>query len=96
MIRIERGAEVGPGTYAYSLPAYPGLEGRSKQPLLDACRKLASMGEFAGERAGVFQNGSDEAALSFTISTGAKTTVSEPDKGGGPVFRRYNDFRHET
>ena len=42
MIRVERGAEVGPGVFAWHVPAL-GLSGRSRQPLLDACRQINSL-----------------------------------------------------
>jgi hypothetical protein len=43
MIRVER-AEAGlNGRYRYSVPGYA-VEGVSREPLLDACRQLKSMG----------------------------------------------------
>jgi hypothetical protein len=37
MIRVERHEEVRLGIWRYTVPGF-GMEGRSRQPLLDACR----------------------------------------------------------
>ena len=42
MIRVERGDEISPGVFAYNVPSL-GLSGRSRQPLLDACRHIKSL-----------------------------------------------------
>ena len=51
MIKINRGAEASPGVWEYRLPSL-GLSGASRQPLLDACRQIKSLGGFTGTRAG--------------------------------------------
>jgi len=91
MIKIIKGAEVdgpkgqdGPrrhGMWAYHAPAYPEVCGYSRQPLLDACRRLKSLYGLTGERAGLFRKGSEVADISCPIEVGAATTVKEPDKG---------------
>ncbi len=47
MIRIERGREIGPGIYEYHVWGRP-ISGKSRQPLLDACRQLKAIGGFTG------------------------------------------------
>jgi hypothetical protein len=80
MIRIERGREVGPGIYEYRVQGHP-IFGKSRQPLLDACRQIKSILGVTKERAGVFREGSMVADISCPVEAGALVTVSEPDKG---------------
>ena len=49
MIRIERHEEVRPGIWRYTVPGF-GIEGRSRQPLLDACRQIRAIAEAAEPR----------------------------------------------
>jgi hypothetical protein len=51
MIRVERGDEISPGVFAYTVPSL-GLSGRSRQPLLDACRQIKSLLGPTGQLAG--------------------------------------------
>ena len=63
------------------------LEGRSKFPLLDACRALKRMGANTKATAGLFRPGRVDAEgrgvpdLTCTVGKGAATTVIEPDTG---------------
>ena len=92
MIRIDRGAEVRPGQWAFSSALYPSVAGISRQPLLDSCRMLRRMGGLSSdEQVGVFQNGSDIPAITCPLGLGAETTVSEADKGA-IKFQRYVDL----
>ena len=59
MIRVERGAETSPGVFAYTVPSL-GLSGRSRQPLLDACRQIKSLLGPTGQLAGLFREGHSE------------------------------------
>jgi hypothetical protein len=80
MIRIERGAEVGPGIYEYRVWGTP-IFGKSRQPLLDACRQIKAMGgPTKQQHAGVFRKGSTVADISCSVEVGALLTISEPDK----------------
>jgi hypothetical protein len=92
MIRIERGTEVGPGIWEYFVCGYPNISGRSRQPLLDACRQLKSLGGLTDHRAGVFRHGSDVADISCMIREGAELTVSEPTGKGKVRFAKYRAF----
>ena len=65
MTRIERGAEVSPGIWEYSIPSLR-LGGKSRQPLLDACRDIKRMGGPTGERAGLFREGSNIPDISYS------------------------------
>ena len=89
MIRIEREREVGPGIYEYRVWGHP-IFGKSRQPLLDACRQLKAMGGPTNTTAGVFREGSMVADISCSVEVGAATTVSEPDKGR-VRFVRYQE-----
>jgi hypothetical protein len=72
-IRIDLGAEIsgpGPGAgrrhgiFEYSCVRYPRVRGYSRQPLLDACRKLKALCGLTGERVGLFRKGRSESDLS--------------------------------
>ena len=90
MIRIERGQEVSPGIWEYSVPSL-GLCGRSRQPLLDACRQIERAGGDPETRAGLFREQSTEADISCRVGIGTKYTVSEPDKARA-CFRKFQEF----
>jgi hypothetical protein len=92
MIRIERGADVGSGIWQYSVCGYPLLSGKSRQPLLDACRQLKSMGGLTDHRAGVFRRGLEVADISCVVREGAELTVSEPSGIGRVRFVKYRAF----
>jgi hypothetical protein len=91
MIRIERGAEVGPGIWEYRAPTYPSVFGKSRQPLLDACRQLESILGDTSVAVGVFRDGSDVPDLSCALRTGARTMVSESDRDG-VRFVKFREF----
>jgi hypothetical protein len=81
VIRVERGEEVRPGIWAWRVPAFA-LEGRSRQPLLDACRAIQRTGGVsAEERVAKYREGHDEPDMVCPLDVGAATTVSEPDRG---------------
>jgi hypothetical protein len=92
MYRIERGEEVSPARWAYTVGGTP-LGGVSRQPLLDACRQLKSLyGSMADDRAGVFRAGHDEADISCPVMAGADLTVDEG--GRRPRFVKWEPFRN--
>lgn len=94
MIRIELGEEIKRrGVWRYSVPAY-GVEGRSRQPLLDACREIKRTGGDTVQAAGLFRAGRSEPDLVCrSVEIGAGRTVSDPDSGIGGIrlvrFREY-------
>ena len=93
MIRIERGKEVAPGIFEYSIPSLA-LCGRSRQPLLDACRQIKRACDptaLAGERAGVFRDGKAEPDISGMVLKGAELTVAEPSNGK-INFTKFREF----
>jgi hypothetical protein len=77
VIRVIRGVEVKPGIWAYSVCGY-GVEGRSRQPLLDACRRIKRISEAAGsQQIGIYRQGREIPDLVCTVDTGARLTVNE-------------------
>jgi hypothetical protein len=93
MIRIELGREVGPGIFEYAIPSIQ-ICGRSRQPLLDACRAIKRAGdptEEAGEHAGVFRDGKAEPDISCLVLKGAELAVSEPNHGK-IRFSKFREF----
>jgi hypothetical protein len=91
MIRIERGSEVSPGIWEYRIPSLS-LSGRSRQPLLDACRQIKRMGGAPNERAGVFRDDRSEPDIFCPVWAGAEVTVSDPPAGGGCKFAKFQEF----
>ena len=92
MIRIERGAEVSPGIWEYAVQSLH-LGGRSRQPLLDACRQIKRMGGVTtNQQIGIYREGRDEPDMFCPLEVGAAYTVSEPAKGGSPKFVKYQTF----
>ena len=81
MIRVERGAEISPGVFAYTVPSL-GLSGRSRQPLLDACRQIKSLLGTTGQLAGLFRDGHSEWDIRCPVDVGAELTVKEESAGG--------------
>jgi hypothetical protein len=97
VIRIERRAEIdGPkpsdgkrhGIFEYHAPAYPFVQGYSRQPLLDACRQLKSLYGLTQRLVGLFREGSGIAHISCHLEAGAATTVRESDTR----FAKYQKF----
>jgi hypothetical protein len=90
MIRIERGIEVSPGIWEYTVPSL-GLSGRSRQPLLDACRQIERAGGDPAHEAGVFREQSTDADISCPVGIGADYTVSETSTFK-PRFIKFREF----
>jgi len=89
MIRIERGAEALPGIWEYAVPSLH-LCGKSRQPLLDACRQIKRMGGDTSQRCGMFREGRERPDISCVVERGAELTVSESD--AGIRFRKFRTF----
>jgi hypothetical protein len=91
MIKIERGREVAPGIFEYSIPSLA-LSGRSREPLLDACRQIqAILGDPCREQAGIYREGHDQPDMTCPVDVGAKYRVAEDTKNG-PRFRKFEPF----
>jgi hypothetical protein len=93
MIRIERGREVGPGIFEYSIPSLQ-ICGRSRQPLLDACRQIKralSSTKSAGVHAGVYREGKSQPDISCFVLDGADLTIFEPSNGK-IKFAKFQEF----
>ena len=93
VIRIERGRELAPGIWEYAIPEL-GLNGKSRQPLLDACRQInRALGptKSVGAYAGVYRSGHAEPSISCAVLAGADLTVSEPSSGN-IKFAKFQKF----
>jgi hypothetical protein len=88
MIKVMRGREVRPGVYAYTVPVH-GINGSSREPLLDACRQLQRILGDIPDIVGVFRDGRSEPDISCPLKVGAQYTVVERDKGN-VRFERYS------
>jgi hypothetical protein len=90
MIRVELGEEVRPGVWAWQAG---GLEGRSRQPLLDACRAIRSIPDAPlSQEIGLFREGRDSPDLFCTVGVGAELTVEE----AGPRFIKWKPFKWQN
>jgi hypothetical protein len=65
------------------------VQGRSSQPLLDACRQLKSMGADPAAFVALYHGDSPVWTVRTTVGKGAELTVSDPPSGGGPKFTKY-------
>lgn len=90
MIRVERGAETAPGVFAYTVPSLA-LSGRSRQPLLDACRQIKSFLGPTGQLAGLFREGRSDWDICCRVGAGAELTVKE-ESAGGIRFAKHKPF----
>jgi hypothetical protein len=90
MIEIFRGAETNPGIWEYSVPSLA-LCGKSRQPLLDACRQIKRALGPTAQRAGLFREGRDIPDISCPVEAGAALTVEETTHGS-PRFRKFKPF----
>jgi hypothetical protein len=93
IIRVELGAEAS-GKWRWCC-AFLGraVEGRSRQPLLDACRLLKSLGADPSQEIGLFRGGQSAPDLRCSIGFGADTTVSEDNDG--IRFRKWKPYEVE-
>jgi hypothetical protein len=91
MIRIDRGKQVKPGVYEYSVTGM-GIGGHSSQPLLDACRQIqAILGDPCHQQAAIYREGKDQPDMTCPVDVGAKYRVAEDIKNG-PRFRKFEPF----
>ena len=90
VIRIDLSTEVKPGIFDYRIPSLR-VEGRSRQPLLDACRQIKSILGPTAELAGLFREGRTQWDLRCPVDVGAELTVSE--RNAGTIrFERFREF----
>lgn len=80
------------GVFDYTVPS-ASLDGRSREPLLDACRRLKRMGEAPAREACLFYGKSKEWALRTTVGYGAGLTVREDPSVRFVKFRAYPDVK---
>ena len=69
-----------PGTWDYRIPEF-GVGGRSRQPLLDACRQIKRMGGDPARLAALSREGCEHWDIRCSVEVGASTTVEDPDRG---------------
>ena len=77
MIRVELGEEVNRhGRWRWICPRYA-LRGVSRQPLLDACREIQSMGGDTALLVGLFREARSTPDMKCSVGWGASHTVRE-------------------
>jgi hypothetical protein len=79
--------------FEYSIPSL-GLSGKSRQPLLDACRQIKrarGLTEEAQERAGLYRAGRSTPDLQCAVLVGANLSVTEPNQGR-IHFAKFQEF----
>jgi hypothetical protein len=80
MIRVDRGKEASPGVWQWEVSSL-GLSGKSRQPLLDACREIKALGGDPAQLAGTFRQGRETADITCSVGIGAGLTVCDRDRG---------------
>jgi hypothetical protein len=76
--------------WAFTVPSLR-LCGRSRQPLLDACRQIKSILGDTGRSAGLFREGREVADITCPVNVGAATTVKDGN-WDSPRFAPYVPF----
>ena len=77
MIRVELGEEVNRhGRWRWTCPRYA-LRGVSRQPLLDACREIKSMGGDTALLVGLFREARSTPDMTCSVGCGASHSVRE-------------------
>jgi hypothetical protein len=89
LIRIDLSGETN-GVFSYSIPSL-GVGGKSRQPLLDACRQIKRIVGPTAEAAGLFRDGRAEPDIWCAVNWGAEHTISEPDRGKIHIAK-YREF----
>jgi hypothetical protein len=90
MIRVEITEEIDRrGVFAYRVAGLP-ISGRSRQPLLDACRQIQELLGPTAQKAGLFRPGKNHPDLSCYVTDGARLTVEERS-AGGIRFAKYRE-----
>ena len=94
MIKVIRRELARNGRWEWRAEAAGGrvVRGRSRQPLLDACRVFKRMGVGPLEECGLFREGRSDWDLRTTVGFGAGLTVRE-DRGLS--LERYREFSKE-
>ena len=77
MIEIERDEKSVGGRYRWRMRGKPEICGFSREPLLDACRALNSMGEPPGNEICLLRPGGTDWDLRTTVGYGASKTVKD-------------------
>jgi hypothetical protein len=80
----------GKGQFDYTVHGST-VQGRSRHPLLDACRQLKSMGVDPATLVALFHGeASNQWTVRTTVGKGAELMVGDPPSGGGPLFVKYS------
>lgn len=86
--RPARYTQLGP-KFRWHVRGRPETGGISRQPLLDACRALQSLGELPATQISMFRPGRSEWDMRTTIGYGAGLTVVEETRDGCPRFGKW-------
>jgi hypothetical protein len=94
MIRIDVLSQKTGGVYAYwaKTPDGKTVEGYSKEPLLDACRQLKSMGVEPARQVAMYWPGEKDWAIRCGVKWGAAHTIEERSVDSGLRVARYRAF----
>lgn len=91
MIRIQITGEPSPGVWSWECRSTVGsLAGKSRAPLLDACRELKRMGADPFGQVGLFHGDAADWTVRCTVKTGSDTSVS--DKATNAQFTKFRDM----
>lgn len=88
MIKVIRGPVNTLGECEYSVPEFQ-VSGKSRQPLLDACRAVKRAGGAPRRQIGLFRVGLSKPDIFTTVGFGASITVKQETTGSAPRFVPY-------
>jgi hypothetical protein len=91
MIEIEREERAEDGRWFWHVRGTD-ICGRSREPLLDACRAFKSMGEPTYREIGLFRPGRTDWDLRTTVGYGASKTVAD-GANQTPQLKKYQPFK---
>jgi hypothetical protein len=95
MIRVDIEEIENRGVWRYTVAGFA-IQGRSRQPLLDACRAIKRTGGDTSQAAGLFRAGRSEPDITVrSVEAGAMITVIENEKTG-PRFGRFREMPAEA
>ena len=99
MIRVEIEASEAPGWYNWQW-AFPeggiAFSGKSRTPLLDACRALKRAGADPEDEIGLFRKGRSDFDIKTRVGIGARLTVQEKADGGAPYFAKWKAYEEPS
>lgn len=88
--KVMLGQEIRGGVFEYSVQGLS-VSGQSREPMLDACRQIKSLGGDTAAEAYLFRPGKSEPDLIANVGRAAELTVIE--RASRPKFEKWKPFQ---